>query len=74
MEDSDFEQVLENADAVARRVYRDEAKAIEELRRGIVEVSGKEPPYTISSSATRRPPRTVSAPWTASSRRMCTMP
>ena len=32
MEDSDFEQALENADAVARRVYRDEAKAIEELR------------------------------------------
>ena len=47
MEDSDFEQALENADAVARRVYRDEAKAIEELRRGIVEVPGKEPPYDI---------------------------
>ena len=47
MEDSDFEQALENADAVARRIYRDEAKAIEELRRGIVEVSGKEPPYDI---------------------------
>lgn len=47
MEDSDFEQALESADAVARRVYRDEAKAIEELRRGIVEVSGKEPPYDI---------------------------
>ena len=47
MEDSDFEQALENADAVARRVYRDEAKAIEELRRGIMEVSGKEPPYDI---------------------------
>ena len=47
MEDSDFEQALENADAVARRVYRDEAKVIEELRRGIVEVSGKEPPYDI---------------------------
>lgn len=47
MEDSDFEQALENADAVARRVYRDEAKAIEELRRGIVEASGKEPPYDI---------------------------
>lgn len=71
MEDSDFEQALENADAVARRVYRDEAKAIEELRRGIVEVSGKEPPYDISS-ATRRLPRTASAPWTASSRRTCT--
>ena len=47
MEDSDFEQVLENADVVARRVYREEAKAIEKLRKGILEVSGKEEPYDI---------------------------
>lgn len=47
MEDGDFEQALENADTIARRVYREEAKVIEELRRGIVEVSGKEPPYDI---------------------------
>ena len=47
MEDSDFEQACENADGVARRVYRDEAKAIEELRKGILEVSGKEEPYDI---------------------------
>lgn len=47
MEDSDFEQVLENADVVARRVYRGEAKAIEELRKGILEVSSKEDPYDI---------------------------
>ena len=47
LEDSDFEQACENADAVARRVYRDEAKAIEDIRRGILEVSGKEPPYDI---------------------------
>ncbi len=47
LEDSDFEQACENADSVARRVYRDEAKAIEEIRRGILEVSGKEPPYDI---------------------------
>lgn len=47
MEDSNFEQACENADAVARRVYRDEAKAIEELRKGIIEVSGKEEPYDI---------------------------
>ena len=47
MEDSDFEQTLENADVVARKVYREEAKAIEELRKGILEVSGREEPYDI---------------------------
>ena len=47
LEDGDFEQACENADAVARKVYREEAKAIEELRRDILEVSGKEEPYDI---------------------------
>lgn len=47
MDDSNFEQALENADAVARSVYRDEAKQIEELRKGIIEVSSKEEPYDI---------------------------
>lgn len=47
MDDPNFEQALENADAVARKVYRDEAKAIEELRKGIIEVSGREEPYDI---------------------------
>ena len=47
LEDSDFEQACENADPIARRVYRDEAKTIENIRKGIVEVSGKEPPYDI---------------------------
>ena len=47
LEDADFEQACENADVVARKVYREEAKAIEELRRGILEVSGKEAPYDI---------------------------
>ena len=47
MDDSNLEQALENADAIARRVYRDEAKAIEDLRKGIIEVSGKEDPYDI---------------------------
>ena len=47
MDDSYFEQVLENADAIARRVYREEAKAIEELRKNIIEVSSKEEPYDI---------------------------
>ncbi|MBR6514357.1 MAG: TIR domain-containing protein [Clostridia bacterium] len=47
MEDSDFEQVLENADSVARKVYRDEAKAIEEIRKDIISVSANEEPYDI---------------------------
>jgi alpha-tubulin suppressor-like RCC1 family protein len=47
MDDSDFEQASENADVAARKVYREEAKAIEELRKGILEVSGKEEPYDI---------------------------
>ena len=47
MDDSDFEQALENADAVARKVYRDEAKAIEEIRKGIIAVSANEEPYDI---------------------------
>ena len=47
MDDINFEQALENADAVARGVYRDEAKQIEELRKGIIEVSSKEEPYDI---------------------------
>ena len=47
MDDNDFEMVLENADPVSRKVYRDEAKAIEELRKDIVEVSSTEEAYDI---------------------------
>ena len=47
MEDSNFERVMENADAVAVSVYREEAKAIENLRKSILEVSSKEDPYDI---------------------------
>ena len=47
MEDSNFEQVLENSDAVARKIYREEAKQIEELRKGILEISSKADPYDI---------------------------
>ncbi len=47
MDDHNFELVMENADVVARKVYRDEAKAIEELRKGIIEVSANEEPYDI---------------------------
>ena len=47
LKDANFEQACENTDAVARRVYRDEARAIEELRKNIIEVSGKEEPYDV---------------------------
>lgn len=47
MDDEDFELVMENSDAVSRAVYREEAKYIEEIRKGIIEVSGKEEPYDI---------------------------
>ena len=47
MDGGDFEQVLENADSTARRVYREEAKQIEEIRKGIIAVSANEEPYDI---------------------------
>lgn len=46
-DDANYEMTLENADVLARKVYREEARAIEELRKGIVEVSSKEDPYDI---------------------------
>lgn len=47
LEDANFELVMEYADVVTRKLYREEAKAIEELRRGIIEVSSREEPYDI---------------------------
>ena len=47
LDDSNFEQACENTDAVARRVYRDEARQIEALRQAILQVSGREEPYDV---------------------------
>ena len=47
MKDSDFEMVMENADSISKSVYREQAKQIEEIRKGIIEVSDKEQPYDI---------------------------
>ena len=47
MEDGNFELVMEYADTIARPVYRTEAKEIERLRSGILEMSSKEEPYDI---------------------------
>lgn len=46
-DDENFDLVMENADVIARGVYREEAKQIEELRKGIIEVSSKEEAYDI---------------------------
>ena len=46
-DDSNFDMVMECCDGASRSVYRDEAKKIEELRKGIVEISSKEEPYDI---------------------------
>lgn len=47
MDDQNFDMVMEYSDSSSRAVYRDEAKAIEELRVGIIEVSSKEEPFDI---------------------------
>ena len=47
MDDQNFELVMEYADPIARRIYREEAKQIEELRKGIIDVSSHEAPYDI---------------------------
>ncbi len=47
MTDPNTEKTLECADVVARRVYKAEAQRIEEIRKGILEVSSKEEPYDV---------------------------
>ena len=46
-DDKAFDMVMETADVVARGVYREQAKEIEEIRKGIIEKSSKEEPYDI---------------------------
>ena len=47
LEDNDLEQALENADPAAQKVYREEAKHFERIRKGILEVSSTEKSYDI---------------------------
>lgn len=47
MDDSNFDLAIENADAVARKVYITEAKAFEEIRKGIIKISSSEEPYDV---------------------------
>ena len=47
LEDTNYEQAMENADMMAQGVYRDEAKQLEQLRKDIISVSSGEKPYDI---------------------------
>ena len=47
MEDSNFEQACDNADAIARRVYREEAKAIDRIQKDILSIVANETPYDV---------------------------
>lgn len=47
MDDSDFEQALENSDVLTRKIYREEAKVIERIRKRIIEISLREESYDI---------------------------
>lgn len=47
LENRDFSMATEYADAAARKLYRQEAKQIEQLRQDIIAVSGMEEPYDI---------------------------
>ena len=47
MKDEDFQQACENADASAKNVYREEAKAIDGIQKKILEIAATEEPYDI---------------------------
>ncbi|MCR5296147.1 MAG: DUF6273 domain-containing protein [Clostridiales bacterium] len=47
MDDSDFDLACENADPVAMRMYREEAKAIDQLQQNILGIVASEPPCDV---------------------------
>lgn len=47
MDDGNLEMAMDCADSVARKVYREEAKYLEQIRQGILQVSSNEKPYDI---------------------------
>ena len=47
MDDDDFQQACENADILAKNVYRDEAKAIDKIQKKILNIALNEEPYDI---------------------------
>lgn len=46
-EDEDYLKALSCADAVQKDVYKEEAAVIDELQKGILEISGKEDPFDV---------------------------
>ena len=47
MEDTNFEQACDYADGVARRAYREEAKAIDRIQQDILQIVANEDPYDV---------------------------
>ena len=47
MVDVDYKSAIENADPLQRSVYKDEAKAIDEIQNGILAISSKEKPFDV---------------------------
>ena len=47
MDNSNFEMACEYADGIARRIYRDEAKAIDRLQKDILAIVANEEPYDV---------------------------
>lgn len=47
MDDDNFIQACENADVVARGIYREEAKAIDKLQKQIIAIAESEEPYDV---------------------------
>ena len=46
-DDEDYKSALQYADALQRAIYEDEAKAINEIQKGILEISAKEEPFDV---------------------------
>ena len=47
LDDSDFDQACENADSVAKKLYREEAKAIDRLQQDILDIVAQEKPFDV---------------------------
>lgn len=46
-DDEDYKAALKNADALQRSIYEDEARTINEIQKGILEISAKEEPFDV---------------------------
>ena len=46
-DDEDYKSALKNADALQRSIYEDEARTINEIQKGILEISSKEEPFDV---------------------------